>query len=698
MKEYKKNKLRLLSLLVLSAISLSSLISCSSIKGDKGDTGPTGPTGETGPKGDKGDKGEDGEDGIDGSLWLTGTSKPLDSLGKEGDMYLNTTNGDVYQKESTGWSLKMNIKGEDGEDGKDGLNGLSGSQGKPGETAWSNTVLPSNDGTIIPSLGSQKVGEDITFTFKSDSLDEANGEKVLWTIINKEGNTTNLEGQTITLKMEEGGFVVSAQKVSNTTTIANSEDELKEQLENLKPGENTIILNDEVELEAEDISSISTMSKSKIKTLNNKRDKSSLKTGKIEIYSAGNENITLNILSNGNKKKLKFPFLTIIGSGDVDLRFNNVDLILDFDFSNFDVDEAYTNGFFNFINSKGVNTISFNNSTFSIEPSEEILNSNIYSISSPNFINFDGKSLEFNNFVQNKRFSNFSFGFIQMSSNDGESIYSSLENMNSNLESIKINNSTIYTSVPFNITSFRDSLSLDIEINNSNFYNCKPHNQTPSEGTPLDYLMPFFMLDIDREINKNFNVNIDANNVSYGLYWDEQLDEFPVYLTGGSPSIFVFYSRLDNSYRNNEDGSYNFDESLYEKINENYNPTDDFNDLSLKDKVDISLNNFSLYGEKIKSFDGFEIPQGENILETYHCDVCQKDVNCIDHCQTWKDLYTKKNKPLVTYSWILDFCGHNINLPKGGYIGSSGMFTDDSLYPNLSLNNKDITTFYNNNN
>ena len=198
MKEYKKNKLRLLSLLVLSAISLSSLISCSSIKGDKGDTGPTGPTGETGPKGDKGDKGEDGEDGIDGSLWLTGTSKPLDSLGKEGDMYLNTTNGDVYQKESTGWSLKMNIKGEDGEDGKDGLNGSSGSQGKPGETAWSNTVLPSNDGTIIPSLGSQKVGEDITFTFKSDSLDEANGEKVLWTIINKEGNTTNLEGQTIT--------------------------------------------------------------------------------------------------------------------------------------------------------------------------------------------------------------------------------------------------------------------------------------------------------------------------------------------------------------------------------------------------------------------------------------------------------------------------------------------------------------------
>ena len=694
MKEYKKNKLRLLSLLALSAITLSSLISCSSIKGDKGDIGPTGPTGETGPKGDKGDKGEDGKDGIDGSLWLTGTSKPLDSLGKEGDMYLNTSNGDVYQKEDNTWKLKMNIKGEDGEDGKDGLNGSSGSQGRPGDTAWSNTILPSSDGAIIPSLGSQKVGEDITFTFESDSLDEANSEKVLWTIINKEGNTTNLEGQTITLKMEEGGFVVSAQKVSNTTTIANSEDELKEQLENLKPGENTIILNDEVELEAEDISSISTMSKSKIKTLNNKRDKSSLKTGKIEIYSANYENVTLNILSNGNKKKLKFPFLTVIGSGNVDLRFNNVDLVLDFDFSNLDVNEALTNGFFNFINSKGVNKISFNNSTFSIEPSEEILNSGIYSILSPNFINFDGKSLEFNNFVQNKRFSNFSFGFIQMSSNDEQNIHN---NMNSNLESININNSTIYTSVPFNITSFRNSLSLDIKINNSNFYNCKPYKRTTSDGIPLDYLMPFFMLDIDREINKNFDINIDVNNVSYGLYWDEQLDEFPVYLTGGSPSIFVLYSRLDNSYRNNEDGYYNFDESLYEKINANYNPVDDFDDLSLKDKVNISLNNFSLYREKIKSFDGYEIPQGENILKTYHCDVCQKDVNCIDYCQTWKDLYTKKNKPLISYSWTLGFCGHDTNLPEGGYIESNGMFTDNSLYPSLSLNNKDITTFYNNN-
>ena len=683
----RKVKLTVLSLLALTTMSLAS---CTGAQGEKGDKG------DQGEQGIQGEPGEPGEPGEDGSIWLTGSGAPTSSIGKNGDMYLNTSNGDVYQKEADGWKLKMNIQGEDGADGEDGKDGHNGSSGAPGKTAWSNTILPSSDGIIIPSLGSQKVGEDITFTFECDSLDEANGEKIIWSIINKEGNTTTYEGKTITLKMEEGGFVVSAQKSANNTTIANNENELKEQLENLKQGENTIILNDEIELEAEDISSISTMSKNEIRSLNNKRDKSSLKTGKIEIYSANNENVTLNILSNGNKKKLKFPFLTVIGSDNVDLRFNNVDLVLDYDFSNLDVNEAITNGFFNFINSKGVSSISFNNSTFSIEPSEEILNSGIYSISFPNFINFDGKSLEFNNFVQNKRFSNCSFGFIQMNSNDGQSIFSSLENMNSNLESIKINNSTIFTSTPFNISSFRNSLSLDIEINNSNFYNCKPYYKTGVDGAPLDYLMPFFMLNIDRKINNNFNIDIEINNVSYDLYWDEQLDEFPGYLTGGSPSIFVFYSGLNNSYWNYEDGYYNFDESLYEKIDENFNPTNDFTDLSLKDKINISLNNFSLYGEKIKSFDGFEIPEGENILETYHCASCQRNINCIDLCETWKNLYIKKNKPLVTYSWSLDFCGHYINLPEVPYISSNGLFTDNSLYPSLSLNNENITTFYNN--
>ena len=84
-------------------------------------------------------------------------------------MYLNTTNGDVYQKESAGWTLKMNIKGEDGEDGKDGANGSNGSTGSKGDTAWSNTILPSENGYVIPSVGSGVKGTKFTLKAYPDT-------------------------------------------------------------------------------------------------------------------------------------------------------------------------------------------------------------------------------------------------------------------------------------------------------------------------------------------------------------------------------------------------------------------------------------------------------------------------------------------------------------------------------------------------
>ena len=209
-------KTKLLTLTALTLIGLLGLSSCNGEKGDKGDTGPAGPTGETGPKGDKGDPGEDGEDGKDGSTWLTGTSKPADTLGKVGDMYLNTTNGDVYQKEEAGWTLKMNIKGEDGEDGKDGLNGSTGSQGKPGETAYSNTILPVEGGYITSNVGSALVGEEVTFTFVP--TDSSGDVSFVWDIKNNGTvvySDTGLE--TTAIKMMEGGFVVSGKVATSVT-------------------------------------------------------------------------------------------------------------------------------------------------------------------------------------------------------------------------------------------------------------------------------------------------------------------------------------------------------------------------------------------------------------------------------------------------------------------------------------------------
>lgn len=46
--------------------------------------------------------------------WLSGTTVPASSLGKNGDWYIRTDTSDVYLKTSGAWVLKMNIKGPTG--------------------------------------------------------------------------------------------------------------------------------------------------------------------------------------------------------------------------------------------------------------------------------------------------------------------------------------------------------------------------------------------------------------------------------------------------------------------------------------------------------------------------------------------------------------------------------------------------------
>jgi hypothetical protein len=89
-------------------------------KGDKGDTGatgiqgPVGPTGPTGPTGATGATGPTGPKGDHGSSIFSGSSAPTSALGSVGDQYVNTTNGDYYEKQTGGWLLTGNIKGTRG--------------------------------------------------------------------------------------------------------------------------------------------------------------------------------------------------------------------------------------------------------------------------------------------------------------------------------------------------------------------------------------------------------------------------------------------------------------------------------------------------------------------------------------------------------------------------------------------------------
>jgi YVTN family beta-propeller protein len=53
----------------------------------------------------------------------TGATDPDASTGINGDIYINTDNGDLWQKSNGSWTSIGNIKGEDGEDGADGEDG-----------------------------------------------------------------------------------------------------------------------------------------------------------------------------------------------------------------------------------------------------------------------------------------------------------------------------------------------------------------------------------------------------------------------------------------------------------------------------------------------------------------------------------------------------------------------------------------------
>lgn len=111
--------------LIFAALGIFSLLtSCSSEpeKGEKGDKGDTG---------QKGDSGENGIDGEDGSRIYTGSGLPSAALGVQGDIYIDTSNGDLYSK-GEDWDKVGNIKGEKGDKGEPGENGSNGSNGSDG--------------------------------------------------------------------------------------------------------------------------------------------------------------------------------------------------------------------------------------------------------------------------------------------------------------------------------------------------------------------------------------------------------------------------------------------------------------------------------------------------------------------------------------------------------------------------------------
>lgn len=75
--------------------------------------------GEKGDPGDKGDPGEQGDPGADGNgaVWHVADTNPDDSVGADGDLWLNKLTGDVFRRFSGVYALEGNLQGPAGADG-----------------------------------------------------------------------------------------------------------------------------------------------------------------------------------------------------------------------------------------------------------------------------------------------------------------------------------------------------------------------------------------------------------------------------------------------------------------------------------------------------------------------------------------------------------------------------------------------------
>jgi hypothetical protein len=84
--------------------------------------------------------------------WYEGAGAPS-TTHNNGDLYLNTTNGDVYQQAAGAWGSPVgNIKGATGSTGSAGSNGSNGTNGSAGATGPAgpaNTVYGAADGSTI---------------------------------------------------------------------------------------------------------------------------------------------------------------------------------------------------------------------------------------------------------------------------------------------------------------------------------------------------------------------------------------------------------------------------------------------------------------------------------------------------------------------------------------------------------------------
>jgi Collagen triple helix repeat (20 copies) len=160
--------------------------------------------------------------GGSGSTWYEGAGAPLSGTGVDGDFYLDTANGDVYQKAAGAWGAAVgNIAGPQGLQGPAGPTGPTGPQGNDGPQGPQGATGPQgNDGPQGPQgpqgdpgpLAADVTIEDVTGT----SYTLVAGD------LGKRKRTTSSSAVTVTLPktLAQGFSVLFCQAAAGQITFA----------------------------------------------------------------------------------------------------------------------------------------------------------------------------------------------------------------------------------------------------------------------------------------------------------------------------------------------------------------------------------------------------------------------------------------------------------------------------------------------
>ena len=89
--------------------------------------------------------------------WVTGSGPPAGDFGKDGDLYLDTDTGDIYQRQGGVYTLTGNISGPAGSPGPPGAAGPPGPAGAGGGTVTSISTSGGISGGPITTAGTLQV-------------------------------------------------------------------------------------------------------------------------------------------------------------------------------------------------------------------------------------------------------------------------------------------------------------------------------------------------------------------------------------------------------------------------------------------------------------------------------------------------------------------------------------------------------------